>query len=148
MKSARSRRVNAPGGNLTPIEWAVLAVIFGLLAAIVFINLRPADKQTAHEQAEADIAMLYQAVETYRLDLFAYPTPAQGLQALVTVPQGIPHADRYRKGGYLSRLPIDPWGHPYRYQIPGKRSQFDIYSLGADGRPGGNGENADFGVWK
>jgi len=134
--------------SLSPLEWAVIAAIAGLAAVIGLVRLMPAAKPTARGKAEAEIAMLYRAVEAYRLDMFAYPTQAQGLQALVTMPAGLPHGDHYRKGGYIARLPNDPWGYPYHYRIPGKRSQFDVFSLGADGRPGGVGEDADFGVWE
>jgi general secretion pathway protein G len=134
--------------GFTLIELMVVIVIIGLLATIVIVNVMPAQDVAMRRKAEADIALFYQSIEMYRLDMYAYPTQAQGLQALVTLPPGAPYAERYRKGGYIRRLPNDPWGHPYQYSIPGTRAQFDIYSLGADGRRGGEGENADIGEWK
>ena len=122
--------------------------LIGLLATIVVVNVLPAQDTAMRRKAEADIALLEQAVEMYRLDMFAYPPVADGLQALVTVPAGLGNAARYRSGGYIKRLPDDPWGNGYQYAFPGRHGPFDIYSLGADGREGGEGENADIGNWK
>ncbi len=69
------------------------------------------------------------------------------LQALVTPPAGMARPDRYREGGYIRRLPQDPWGNPYQYAVPGEKGRFDIYSFGADGRKGGEGDDADIGNW-
>lgn len=91
-------------------------------------------------KARADIATLEQAMEMYRLDNFSYPTGDLG--ALVKPPAGAAGA-RYRPGGYIKSLPTDPWGRPYQLSVPGRSGPFDIYSLGADGAPGGEGENAD-----
>ena len=84
---------------------------------------------------------------TYRLELMAYPATAQGLDALVKAPAGLARPERYRPGGYIRRLPADPWGNPYQYRYPGQHGRFDVYSLGADGQEGGEGENADLGNW-
>ena len=97
---------------------------------------------------QADIALIEQGLEMYRLDMFTYPRSEEGLAALQTPPAGLAQPDRYRRGGYLKRLPDDPWGKPYQYALPGQHGAFDIYSLGADGAPGGTGENADIGNWK
>ncbi len=99
------------------------------------------------EKARADIAVLEQAVETFRLETLRFPTTEEGLTALVQAPAGMARADRYRDGGYVRRLPQDPWGNPYQYAFPGQHSRFDVYSLGADGVKGGEGDNADIGNW-
>ena len=99
------------------------------------------------EKARADISVLEQSIEGYRLDNFTFPTNEQGLQALVTPPAGMTRPDRYREGGYIRRLPQDPWGNPYQYAVPGEKGRFDIYSFGADGRKGGEGDDADIGNW-
>jgi general secretion pathway protein G len=109
----------------------VVIVILGLLATIVIINVMPAADRAAMTKARADIATLEQAIDMYRLDHLTYPPATEGLQALIT-------------GRYIRRLPNDPWGHPYRYAVPGPGGRpFQIASLGADGREGGSGEDAD-----
>lgn len=125
----------------------VVVVILGLLATVVIINVLPAQGRAMREKARADVATLEQAVESYRLDTFAFPRGETGLQALTTPPAGVA-ASRYRDGGYIKRLPDDPWGHPYQYRYPGKHGPFDIYSYGADGQEGGEGDDADIGNWK
>ncbi len=117
--------------GFTLVELMVVIVIIGLLATIVIINVMPAADRAAATKARADIAMLEQGVEMYRLDNQRYPTSEEGLQALVA-------------GDYVRRLPEDPWRNPYRYSAPGADGHpFTISSLGADGREGGSGENAD-----
>lgn len=132
-KSNRRRRwrsyTNEDGFSL--VELMVVIVIIGLLATLVIINVMPALDRATATKARADIATLEQAVEMYRLDHLAYPPPAEGLQALLT-------------GQYIRELPEDPWGNPYRYSVPAADgSPFQIASLGADGREGGSGEDAD-----
>lgn len=99
------------------------------------------------EKARADISVLEQAIETYRLDNLNFPSSQQGLAALTAPPAGLNRPDRYREGGYIRRLPEDPWGNPYQYVSPGERGRFDVYSFGADGRKGGEGGDADIGNW-
>ena len=97
-------------------------------------------------KARADISVLEQAIETYRLDNLAFP---DDLQALVAAPAGLARPERYREGGYVRRLPEDPWGQPYQYRRPSRHGgQFDVFSLGADGREGGEGNDADLGNWE
>lgn len=131
-----------PNG-FTLVELMVVIVIIGLLATIVLINVLPATGKARVTKAKADISTLEQAMDQYRLDNINYPTPAQGLQALVAAPTDLNQPERYRPGGYIRRLPLDPWDHAYEYRVPGKRGPFDIVSLGADGKAGGDGENAD-----
>jgi general secretion pathway protein G len=136
-KSERIRRRAAGKGEegFTLVELMVVIVIIGLLATVVVINVMPATDRAALTKAKADIATLEQGVEMYRLNRLQYPDGAQGLQAVVAE-------------GYIKRLPNDPWGKPYRYAAPGRDGRaFEISSLGADGREGGEGEDADIGNW-
>jgi general secretion pathway protein G len=134
--------------GFTLVELMVVIVIIGLLATVVIVNVLPTRDRAMIEKTKADISLIEQGLEMYRLDNFNYPTAQQGLPALMRPPADLAQPDRYRRGGYLKRLPDDPWGHPYQYTIPGRHSAFDIYSMGADGAPGGTGENADIGNWK
>ncbi|WP_425352386.1 type II secretion system major pseudopilin GspG [Allosphingosinicella vermicomposti] len=121
--------------GFTLVELMVVIVIIGLLATVVVINVMPAQDTARVKKAEADIALLEQAAEMYRLSRLNYPTGEQGLQALVAE-------------GFVKRLPDDPWGNAYRYTAPGRNgAPFDIYSLGADNAEGGEGDDADIGTW-
>ncbi|MES2722081.1 MAG: type II secretion system major pseudopilin GspG [Pseudomonadota bacterium] len=140
------RRPHAEAG-FTLLELMVVIVILGLLATVVMVNVLPSQDRAMKEKARADISVLEQSIEGYRLDNFTFPTNEQGLQALVTPPAGMARPDRYREGGYIRRLPQDPWGNPYQYAVPGEKGRFDIYSFGADGRKGGEGDDADIGNW-
>lgn len=133
--------------GFTLIELMVVIVIIGLLSTFVVLNVLPAQDTAMVEKAKADVALLEQAVEMYRLDNLAYPTIEQGLEALVTAPAELASPERYRKDGYVRRLPTDPWGSPYQYVQPGEHGAFDIYSLGANKRLGGDGLDADVGNW-
>jgi general secretion pathway protein G len=133
--------------GFTLIELMVVIVIIGLLSTFVVLNVLPAQDTAMVEKAKADVALLEQAVEMYRLDNLAYPTIEQGLEALVTAPAELASPERYRKDGYVRRLPTDPWGSPYQYVQPGEHGTFDIYSLGANKRLGGDGLDADVGNW-
>src|SRR3546814_10598575 len=121
----------------------VVIVIIGLLATIVAINVIPATDTARVEKAKADIATIEQALEQYRLDNLSYPAGTEGLQALMSPPPSLTQPQRYRRGGYIKKLPADPWGRAYLYSVPGRKGAFDISSLGADGQPGGDHENAD-----
>jgi len=129
--------------GFTLVELMVVIVIIGLLATIVAINVIPATDKARTEKAKADIATIEQALEQYRLDNLTYPNQIEGLQALMTPPAGLVQPERYRRGGYIKKLPDDPWGRVYLYTVPGTKGPFDIYSLGADGQPGGTDDNAD-----
>jgi len=129
--------------GFTLVELMVVIVIIGLLATVVMINVLPSQDKAMVTKARADIATLEQAMEMYRLDNLTYPGGGDGLQALVAAPPGMAQAERYRSGGYIRSLPEDPWGRPYQLAVPGKSGPFDIYSLGADGAPGGADDNAD-----
>jgi general secretion pathway protein G len=137
----------SPEAGFTLVELMVVIVIIGLLATVVMINVLPSQDRAMIEKARADVATLEQAVDTYRLEMLSFPRMADGLEALVAQPARLERPERYRNGGYIRRLPLDPWGHPYQYVYPGRRHTFDIYSLGADGREGGEGNDADIGNW-
>ena len=139
---ARARSSDDDRG-FTLVELMVVIVIIGLLATVVMINVLPSQDRAMVEKARADISTLGQAMEMYRLDNLTYPAATDGLQALVSPPPTLSQSARYRSGGYIKKLPNDPWGRPYQYAVPGRIGAFDIYSLGADGAPGGENENAD-----
>jgi general secretion pathway protein G len=141
------RRARAGQKGFTLVELMVVIVILGLLATVVALNVLPSQDRAMVEKAAADIATLEQAVEMYRMDNMTYPTIDQGLEALVDRPAGLNRPERYREGGYIKRLPEDPWGNAYQYVYPGENGAFDIFSFGADGRLGGEGNNADIGNW-
>ena len=129
-RQRRRRRLSRELG-FTLVEVMVVLVIIGLLATIVIINVMPAADRAATTKARADISALEQGIELYRIDNLRYPTTDEGLQALVA-------------GNYVRRLPNDPWNRPYLYAAPGPGSSpFQISTLGADGREGGDAENAD-----
>ena len=127
------------------LESMIAGVIIGIMGTIVLLNVLPAQDQAMLQKARTDIATLEQALDAYRLDMREYPTSEQGLQALVEAPRD---AVNFREGGYVRRLQDDPWGNPYQYAYPGQHGMIDIYSLGADGREGGEGLNADIGNWQ
>ena len=127
------------------LEIMISITILGLLATIVVINVLPAQDQAMVQKARTDIATLEQALDAYRLDMREYPSTEDGLQALVEAPRG---AENYREGGYVRRLPDDPWGNPYQYAYPGQHGMLDIWSLGRDGREGGEELDADIGNWQ
>ena len=133
--------------GFTLIELMVAIVIIGLLATVVMINVLPSQDRAMIEKARADVATLEQAVDTYRLEMLSFPRMSDGLEALVRQPARLDRPERYRNGGYIRRLPLDPWGNAYQYVYPGRRATYDLYSLGADGREGGEGNDADIGNW-
>ena len=133
--------------GFTLLEVMVVVVILGILAALVVPRIvsRPDEARTM--AAKQDIASLMQALNLYRLDNRSYPSTEQGLQALVARPTTAPLPANWKSGGYLERLPRDPWGNPYRYLNPGVHGEIDVFSFGADGTPGGEGNDADIGSW-
>ena len=125
----------------------VVVVILGILAALIVPKIMSRPDEARIAAAKQDVATLAQALKLYKLDNLAYPTTDQGLQALVARPAAAPIPVNWKSGGYLERLPKDPWGRDYRYLNPGRHGEIDIYSLGADGEPGGEGNDADIGNW-
>ena len=139
-------RIRAQGG-FTLLEIMVVVVILGILAALVVPKIISRPDEARVIAAKQDIASLMQALKLYRLDNQRYPTTEQGLQALVTKPTTAPIPPNWKPEGYLERLPTDPWRNPYQYLAPGLHGEIDIFSLGADGAPGGEGNDADIGSW-
>ena len=129
--------------GFTLIEVMVVVVILGLLAAIIVPRVMSRPDEARVVAARADIAAINQALKLYRLDNTFYPSTEQGLAALVQRPTTQPAPGNWKQGGYLDRVPKDPWGREYQYLNPGVRSEIDVFSLGADGVPGGDGNGAD-----
>jgi general secretion pathway protein G len=124
----------------------VVVIIIGILAAIVAPNVIGRVDDAQITKAKAEIANIENALKFYRLDNFTYPSSEQGLEALVTKPAD-PNIKNWKQGGYLPKLPKDPWGNAYLYLFPGNQGEIDVYTLGRDGRPGGEGVDADIGNW-
>ena len=140
-KIARTQR------GFTLIEIMVVVVILGILAALVVPQIisRPDEARVA--KARQDIRAVESALKLYRLDNFRYPSTEQGLAALVDKPTTQPEPRNWKSGGYLDRIPTDPWGDVYHYRNPGEHGEIDVYTLGRDGRPGGEESDADIGNW-
>jgi len=143
MKRARSIHRDRDSG-FTLLELLVVMVILGLLAGYVapkyFAQVGKSETKVARTQIQA----LDKALEMYRLDIGQFPTSEQGLNALITRPQQEPKWS----GPYLKKaVPRDPWGRPYVFKSPGEHDDYDLYSLGKDGRPGGEGQNTDITSW-
>lgn len=136
-----------PARGLTLIEVMVVVVILGVLAAMIVPSVIGRPDEARAVAAKQDIAAIVQALKLYRLDNHQYPTTEQGLQALATLPTIAPIPANWKSGGYLERLPKDPWGKPYLYLNPGIRGEIDVLSYGADGTQGGSGRDADIGSW-
>ncbi|EKO3648197.1 type II secretion system major pseudopilin GspG [Vibrio metschnikovii] len=140
-----NRRASKQSG-FTLLEVMVVVVILGILASFVVPNLLGNKEKADQQKAITDIVALENALDMYRLDNNVYPTTDQGLEALVTKPSN-PEPRNYREGGYIRRLPKDPWGNDYQYLSPGDHGRIDVFTLGADGQEGGEGSNAVIGNW-
>lgn len=144
MKTKQSRP-NAQRG-FTLIELMVVLAIIGVLAALIVPNVLGRADDARVTAAKTDVGNLIQALKLYKLDNMRFPTAEQGLQALVTKPATDPVPTNWKP--YLDKLPSDPWGRPYQFLNPGIKGDVDVLSLGADGQPGGEGNNADIGSWQ
>ena len=140
MKQLRSNR------GFTLLEIIVVVAIIAILAAYIAPKVAGRVDDARISKAKSDIRVLESSLELYKLDNFVYPSSEQGLDALVTKPSG-ETAKNWREGGYIKKLNKDPWGNDYQYQFPGSNGEFDVYSLGADAKVGGDGEAADIGNW-
>lgn len=147
-KSAQSRRRRRGEEGFTLVELMVVIVIVGLLATIVAFNVIPLGDQGKVTKAKADIATIDDALELYKLQNNNYPGTSDGLAALLSPPADLADPSRYQKGGYIKKLPKDPWGRAYLYAAPGQHGAFDVWTYGADGKEGGEGPDADIGSWQ
>lgn len=132
--------------GFTLIELLVVLVIIGVLGALIVPNVLSRADDARGTAARTDVQNIVQALKRYKLDNQRYPSNAQGLQALVSPPTVEPIPPAWKPN--LDKLPRDPWGRPYQYAQPGLRGEIDVFSLGADGQPGGEGVDADIGSWQ
>ena len=130
--------------GFTLIEIMIVVVILGILAAIVVPKVMDRPDQARITKAKNDIQALESALNLYRLDNSTYPTTDEGLESLVNKPADV---GSWKEGGYIPRLPKDPWNRDYQYLNPGVQGTIDIFSYGADGQQGGEGINSDIGNW-
>jgi general secretion pathway protein G len=148
----RGQHVNNNIGNrgFSLVEILVVLVIIGLLVSIVAPNVLERADEARIQKVKADFKNIETALKLYKLDNFAYPSTEQGLAALVEKSGVDPIPRNFKEGGYLEKIPEDPWGRPYLYLNPPEfgHGAFDLYSLGADGVSGGEGQNADIGNWQ
>jgi general secretion pathway protein G len=145
-RTCRLRRTTCAQSGFTLIEIMVVVVILGILAALVAPNVIRRIDDARVTKAQQDIRAYETALNLYRMDNFRYPTSEQGLEALVKQPTD-PNIRNWKQGGYIDGLKKDPWGADYLYIAPGTHGDFDLYTLGADGKPGGEGPDADIGNW-
>lgn len=129
--------------GFTLIEIMIVVVILAILAGIIVPRIMSRPEEAKKTKAQVDIKSIEGALNLYKLDNGFYPTTEQGLDALVRKPQGAPLPRKWKDGGYLSKVPTDPWGRPYQYLSPGEHRDFDLYSLGADG----DGKDAELQNW-
>jgi general secretion pathway protein G len=151
IKTAEQGRRRIAQAGFTLIEIMAVVVIIGLLASLVGFNVRNSIMKARAKTAATQIKTMEGALELYRMDNARYPTTEQGIEALVREPSAPPTPRDYPPGGYMrgGKVPLDPWGTEYGYESPGQHNahSFDLWSLGADGTPGGSGADADIGNW-
>lgn len=133
--------------GFTLIEVMVVIAIIGIMATLIVPQIMSKPDEARVIAAKQDINSIVQALKLYRLDIGRYPTTEQGLSALVAKPTTEPIPQNWKPNGYVDRLPKDPWGFAYQYSNPGTRGEIDVFSLGADNKPGGAGFDADLGNW-
>jgi general secretion pathway protein G len=146
--SCSARVVSVRERGFTLLEIMIVVVILGILAALIVPKIISRPDEARIVAAKQDIASLMQALKLYRLDNQRYPSTEQGLQALVQKPATSPLPPNWKPGGYIERLPRDPWRNSYQYLNPGVHGEIDVFSYGADGAPGGEGNDADIGSWE
>ena len=140
------KQLNRSAG-FTLIEIMVVMVILGLLVAIVAPNILGRSDQARVTVAQTQMSNIGNALDLYRLDNSHYPSSQQGLEALVSKPNGSPEPRNWNPDGYLKSVPVDPWDNEYQYISPGADGPYDLFSYGSDGREGGEGDAADISVW-
>ena len=145
LSALRAGSAGSRQAGFTLIEIMVVVVILGILAAIVAPNVISRIDDAAITRAKQDIRGIESALKLYYMDNSRYPSTNLGLEALVEQPND--QSVRNWRGPYLDKLPRDPWNNPYRYLYPGQHGEFDVFTYGADGQPGGEGINAEIGNW-
>ena len=135
--------------GFTLLEIIIVVFILGLLAAIVTPKIMHSSEDAKKTDAKVQIKNLETGLKMFKLDNGFYPDTQQGLEALIVKPESGRLPNKYREGGYLEqrKIPLDPWGNPYVYISPGVHGDFDLFSYGADGREGGEGNDADIANW-
>lgn len=133
--------------GFTLLEILVVVFILGILASLIVPSIMGRPDQARIIAAKNDVRTIVSALKLYRLDTGSYPETGQGLQALVTKPEAGRIPRNWKSGGYIERLPEDPWNEAYQYLNPGVHGEIDVFSFGTDGQPGGEGNDADIGNW-
>ena len=146
MKIIKKQKSKIKNNGFSLIEILVVLLIIGLLTTLVAVNVLPSQDRARVEKAKADIAIMGNALEMYRLERFNYPNNEMGLRALLRSDEEN-FQNSLNTRGYIKSLPKDPWGNEYQYVIPGDKGEYDLFSMGADGNIGGEGLNADIGNW-
>lgn len=145
-KRLHSNEISTRQSGFTLIELMVVVVILAVLAGFVVPKLMDRPDEARIVKAKQDINSISSALQLYKLDNYQFPSTDQGLEALVNKPDGEPEPKNWKQ--LLDALPSDPWGNSYLYVMPGEHSEFDLYTLGADGVEGGDGVNATIGNWQ
>jgi general secretion pathway protein G len=145
-KKTKLNRYSQSGFTL--IEVMVVIAIIGIMATLIVPRIMSKPDEARVIAAKQDISTILQALKLYRLDSGRYPSTEQSLQSLITKPTSEPIPQNWNPNGYLDRLPKDPWGYAYQYLNPGKHSEIDVFSYGADNKLGGNGFDSDIGNWQ
>ena len=144
----RQLKLQGHQSGFSLIEIMVVVIIIGLLASLIGPAVLDRADEARISKVQADFKSIQTALKLYRIDNFIYPSTEQGLEALVTKPSLAPVPRNWKSGGYVEQLQQDPWGRPYLYMSPGEGKEYDIYTLGADGVSGGEGQAADISVWQ
>ena len=147
MKIINKQKSKITKNGFSLIEILVVLLIIGLLTTLVAVNVLPSQDRARVEKAKADISIMGNALEMYRLERFNYPNNEMGLRALLRSDEEN-FQNSLNTRGYIKSLPKDPWGNEYQYVIPGDKGEYDLFSMGADGNIGGEGLNADIGNWE
>ena len=147
LRRARVDRLQGCNG-FSFIEVMIVVVILAILATLLIPRVMGRTEDAKRAATKAQIANMESALQLYKLDNGNVPSTEQGLKALVERPSSGPAAPNWKAGGYLPKVPVDPWGFPYKYTTPSNQGgEFEIISFGADGTPGGEGKNADIVSW-
>ena len=133
--------------GFTMIEMLVVVVILGLLATLVVPKVVGQGEEAKKTATMVQIKEIEQALDMFKLDNGFYPSTEQGLDALVQKPSMTPEPRKYREGGYMKKVPVDPWGGLFVYRSPGEHGEYDLFCTGTDGQEGGEGKGKDITNW-